>query len=234
MDAIILAAGRGTRLRPLTDTQPKPLIAIAGKGTLLHTLDALPSNIDHIILIVGHLQEKIREAVGQRWNDIPLTYVTQHELNGTGGALRDARMHIRSERFLVLNGDDLYHAPDLAALAAIERGVLIQTKPVHKTMDTWRRRSEDGRINALLTTQTGNVGSINVGAYLLGHEWFATTPVLSPGKTDEWSLPHPIPQLTKQYKYQAIEATHWFPCGTFEEIVAAEDALRQLAKPNKT
>ena len=120
-------------------------------------------------------------------------YVEQKQLNGTGGALRGAQPFIRSDRFLTLNGDDLYGADDLAALTQNNRGVLVQTKTLHKEMDTWH--IDDGRIRALATTRAHEIGAINIGAYLLGHEWFATKPILVPTKTTEWSLPHAIPDL---------------------------------------
>lgn len=220
MDAIILAAGRGTRLRPLTDTTPKPLIPVAGKGTLLRTLDALPPQIDRILLIVGYLQNQIRAAVSGQWNGRPVEYLIQDKLDGTGGALRLAQTHIRSERFLILNGDDIYGASDLAQLVMTDRGLLVQTRELHKQMDTWEGIGD--RIRALKTTPSGETGSINVGAYLLGHEWFDTTRTIVPGKTDEWSLPHAIPQLLEKFAYRAIEARLWHPCGTFEEITSAE------------
>jgi bifunctional UDP-N-acetylglucosamine pyrophosphorylase/glucosamine-1-phosphate N-acetyltransferase len=225
MDAVILAAGLGTRLKPLTDTIPKPLVPVAGKGTLLHTLDMLPSEIDRIILIVGYLEEKIRAVVGSKWNEIPVEYVTQDTLDGTGGALRRVEKILRSDRFLVLNGDDLYDAKDLAKLVDQDRGVLVLQKTLHKEMDTWT--VQDERLTGLGTTPAGTVGNINIGAYLLGREWFQTKPILVPTKATEWSLPHALPELFHTYDYRAVPATFWMPCGTPEEIVAAEEALRQ-------
>ena len=224
MDVIVLAAGRGTRLRPLTDSIPKPLIPVAGRGSLLRTLDALPDSVDRVILIIGYLQQKIREAVGAEWNGRSVEYVVQEKLDGTGGALRLAQPHIRSERFFVLNGDDIYGRDDLEKLAAQDRGVLVQTKQLQKEMDTWIVK--DGRITGLTTTRQGDIAPINIGAYLLGHEWFDTPPTPVPGKTDEWSLPHAIPQLLDRFNYQAVEAELWLPCGTPKEITAAETMLQ--------
>lgn len=224
MDALILAAGRGTRLRPLTDTIPKPLVPVAGKGTLLHTLDMLPAAVSRAILVVGYLHEQIRHVVGDSWKGFPVSYITQEVLNGTGGALRRAQTTITSDRFLVLNGDDVYDADDLARLGQTERGVLTMQRVLQTEMDTWQLH--DGNIASLVRGTPGVDSIINVGAYLLGHEWFETTPVLVPHKTTEWSLPHAILQLLDRFSYRAVPATFWQPCGTFEEIQKAETTLR--------
>ncbi len=223
MDVIILAAGRGTRLRPLTDTTPKPLIPVAGKGTLLHTLDALPDTIDRVILVVNHLQEQIRDTVGDAWKDRPVTYTVHDALDGTGGGVRLVRPHLTSERFMVLNGDDVYGPDDLRRLSHLVRGVLVKTQTLTKESDTWV--VEDNRLTSQAIRPSGEIGAVNTGAYLLGGEWFDTEPVLVPGKTDEWSLPHALPQILDQRIYHALEAETWLPCGTPEELASAEKAL---------
>lgn len=228
MDAVILAAGRGARLRPLTDTVPKPLIPIAGKGTLPRILDILPPAVGRVVIVVGYLGDKIREEIGTMSHDRPVEYVTQEVLDGTGGALRWARPLIRSERFLVTMGDDLYAARDLERLTEYDRSVLVQTKKMFKdNMDTWEVK--DGRLLSLGLGKKGKKGVTNPGAYVLGQEWFDTEPVLTPGKTDEWSIPHALPQLVDRYPFQAVEATFWQMCGTFEEIAEAEKILSKQA-----
>ncbi len=229
MDAIILAAGRGTRLRPLTDTVPKPLIPIAGKGTLVRILDNLPPAVSRVIIVVGYLGDAIRAEIGDHSQNRTVEYVAQEVLDGTGGALRWARPLIRSERFLVLMGDDLYAARDLERLTECERAVLVQTKELFKDgMDVWSVK--DGKLVDLVVGNKGDKGVTNPGAYVLGHEWFETEPVLTPGKTDEWSIPHAIPQLLQEHPFQAVEATFWQMCGTFEELAEAERILGQQEK----
>lgn len=223
MDAVILAAGRGSRLRPLTDTVPKPLVPVAGRGTLVRLLEILPPSVDRVILIVGYLEEKIRETVGDSFAGRSIVYVTQHPLDGTGGALRQAQSSLRSERFLVLNGDDLYGRSDLERLCEVERGVLVFRQKMIAPMDCWR--VERGALVCFEKTPVGEIGNANINAMLLGQEWFETEPVLTPGKTDEWSMPHAFPQLFAHFSYRAIEATFWMPCGTVEEIARAEAAI---------
>src|SRR3954452_18274650 len=110
MDAIILAAGLGTRLRPHTLHTPKPLLPIQGRPILDWTLGALAGVVERVVVVVHHLGEQFERYLdGQRrvrrwevvWQQVP---------RGTGDALRSCRGLVRSERFLVLNGDDLYGA----------------------------------------------------------------------------------------------------------------------------
>src|ERR1700675_409410 len=125
MDAVILAAGLGTRLRPHTLHTPKPLLPVRGRPILDWTLGALPARVDRVIVVVYYLAEQIAEYLGgqeyfQEWVTVP-----QGEPRGTGDALRRCRPHVRSDRLLVLNGDDLFGAADLADLASRPAGLLV-------------------------------------------------------------------------------------------------------------
>lgn len=223
MDAIILAAGKGMRLRPLTDVLPKPLVPVAGRGTLLRLLDILPPEVERVLLVVNYLQEKIRAEIGDTWNGIPVEYVFQEVLNGTGGALRCCQPHIRGDHFLILNGDDLYGQGDLERLVREDRGILYREGILPNGGDGWL--VEDGRIKGSVAVAPNGTGCVNINGMKLGREWFETESVLSPGKTDEWSMPHAIPALLDRYEYRAVPASFWMPCGTLDEIRAAEERL---------
>src|SRR5437764_12759172 len=106
MDAVLLAAGLGTRLRPHTLTTPKPLLPVRGRPILDWTLGALPRSVDRVIVVVHYLADQMEKYLqGQKFFS-KWTAVPQGEPRGTGDALRRCREFIRSERFLVLNGDD--------------------------------------------------------------------------------------------------------------------------------
>ena len=103
MDAVILAAGEGKRLKPLTSTRPKPMLTIAGKSILEWNLEAL-KNFNKIIIIVGYKKEKIREYFGDEFKGIELTYIEQKEQLGTAHAVSVVSELIKGD-FLAMNGD---------------------------------------------------------------------------------------------------------------------------------
>jgi len=106
--AAILAGGYGKRLRPITETIPKPLIEVAGKPILEHQIEWLRKHgVTNIVLLVGYQKEKIIEKIGSGNRlGIRATYVIEEEPRGTAGAIKNAEHILRSEEvLLVLNGD---------------------------------------------------------------------------------------------------------------------------------
>ena len=221
-----MCAGLGTRMRPLTDTMPKPLVPILGKGTLERILEILPEAITRVIIVEHYLGEQIKEKIGTASHGRPIVYVHQDPLDGSGGTVRHTKEHVPdlSDRFLVINGDDLYAAEDLAKLVQVPFGLLILEMIAPRDIDVCR--VEDGKVVGFSSVQKGEPGIINIGAYLFDHRWFNTTPTLVPGKTVEYSLPHVIPELVaKGVEIIAIPATFWLPVGTPEELKKAEEVI---------
>ena len=104
MKAVILAAGEGTRMRPLTADTPKPLLPVAGEPLIQQSIDQLEEFMDEIIIVTGYLSEQFVELYGEKEN---ITIVEQDEQLGTGDALLAAKEHVDG-RFMILNGDDVY------------------------------------------------------------------------------------------------------------------------------
>ena len=91
MQAVILAAGQGKRLRPLTENVPKSLGPVGGKPILEYTMGILPPGIDEVIIVIGYRGDTIRSYFGESFGRLKLTYVEQPIPLGTGEALRRAR-----------------------------------------------------------------------------------------------------------------------------------------------
>ena len=104
---MILAAGRGERLRPLTDHIPKPLIEAGGKPLILHLIESLVrGGIDEIIVNTAHLGEKIQARLGDgRAFGATIHYSPEHEALETGGGIYRALPLLGPAPFLVINGD---------------------------------------------------------------------------------------------------------------------------------
>ncbi len=108
MKAVILAAGKGKRLMPITSSRPKPMIPLAGKPLLEHTILGLrDAGIDKILLIVGYKEENINNYFGDGQNkfNIKIEYITQEEQLGTGHAVSYAKDFVKDEPFLLIYGD---------------------------------------------------------------------------------------------------------------------------------
>ena len=121
MDAVILAAGLGTRLRPHTNTIPKPLLPVQGRPILDWIIGALPPQVDRLVVVTNYLAEQVDAYLASQSHIRNWTTVRQEVPRGTGDALRVCEPHIKSDRLLVLNGDDLYGAADLAEVG-VEAG----------------------------------------------------------------------------------------------------------------
>ena len=104
MDAVILAAGEGTRMRPLTLTRPKPMLPVAGKPILEWDLESLEKFFNRVFIVTGYKKEKIVDYFGKKFGKLKLEYIEQKEQLGTGHAIELVKEHV-SEEFFVMNGD---------------------------------------------------------------------------------------------------------------------------------
>ncbi|MEK7620008.1 MAG: nucleotidyltransferase family protein [Patescibacteria group bacterium] len=217
MQAVILAAGKGARLRPLTHTIPKPLIDIGGKTLIRSALEALPESIDEIFIVVNHLREQIIESLGPRWNNKPITYVIQEPLTGTAGAVLLLREHLHGS-FLVINSDDLYDQSDLSVLCRHSWGLLYFPTATEKHSGALVK---DGRFVGL-----GASKNAVCGAYVLGQELFDVVPVeIYVSDYLEYGLPQTLTKLVDQVHIHAVTATYWQQVGTYAELAHVRKQL---------
>ncbi|WP_164722114.1 sugar phosphate nucleotidyltransferase, partial [Haloterrigena salifodinae] len=108
MQAVVLTAGEGTRIRPLSATLPKPMLPVADRPLAAHTVDAaVDAGADEIVLVVGYEDETVRDYFGDEYRGVPVSYAVQTEQAGTSHAVAAAKDRIDGP-FAVLNGDNLY------------------------------------------------------------------------------------------------------------------------------
>lgn len=223
MQAVIFAAGKGNRLKPFTDTEPKVLLPISGIPLLMRSLSTLPDEITEIIIVVNHFKEKVMNYVYAHPPRQKIIFATQPKLNGTWSALIAAQPFIKEGPFLVLPGDDLFSKKDLEKcishipsfgvskkiMPAMYRKVLIDENHV---LGLARQQETDYAQPILVAT----------GAYCLTKEVFGFEGVtLIDG---EIGLPHTLLAHAKDYPLYAIEMPGWHPVNTFQDKTDAEKA----------
>lgn len=183
MDAIILAGGLGTRLRPVVDDVPKCLAPVCGKPFLHYLFSYLQKEgIRRIILSLGYLHEKVEQWVEQGDYDLEYIYSIEDTPLGTGGAIKRALSHVQSEQVMILNGDTFFHINlPIFHMAHLASGATLSL--ALKPMEDFDRYGNviidaDGYISHFREKQYCAQGLINGGVYLMQtrNDWMEQLP----------------------------------------------------------
>lgn len=222
MQCVILAAGKGTRLRPLTETIPKPLVLVAGRPLLDHIVSALPSAVDELIIVHGYLGEKIMEHCGSEYFGRKVTYVAQDEQKGTAHALWLCK-DLLAGRFLFMFADDIHGENDIARVTSYSRALL--TMPT-KTPERFGIvvRHPDGTLAEFVEKPTHPPSNLaSTGVMVLDTHIFEFPPVKE--TNGEYYLTDVIAEYSQKYPIAVVEENLWIPIGYPEDITKAEEIL---------
>ena len=229
MKAVILAAGKGTRMGKLGEETPKPLLKVLGRTLLEHKLDLMPESIDEVILVVGHLKEQIIGAIGGKYRNLKITYVILDRLLGTADALFACKdLLLKEAKFLVMNGDDIYSKKDMEEMARDGWAMLIC-----KT-DTLLGRGkvvfdENKNIaNVIEKYAKDEAGFVCGGLYTLTPEIFKYEMIKIPG--GEYGLPQTILSAKKNHEIRAVEGSFWLQITRPEDLQIAEKYFNKKAE----
>jgi D-glycero-alpha-D-manno-heptose 1-phosphate guanylyltransferase len=171
MEAILLAGGKGTRLAARLSNIPKPMVPIAGRPFLEWLLEALAAQgCSRVHLSVGHLHQKIQDHFQTSFAGMPIEYVIEDSPLGTGGAIRTALAHVRSESAFVLNGDT-YARIDYSRMWSEHQrhGKSLSMSVVHQN-DTGRYGQvvlDHDTVSSFREKGTAGPGWINAGVYII-------------------------------------------------------------------
>jgi bifunctional UDP-N-acetylglucosamine pyrophosphorylase/glucosamine-1-phosphate N-acetyltransferase len=233
MQTVILAAGRGVRMGELTNDLPKPMLRINGQPILEYSLANLPEEISEIIFVIGYKGDLIRVHFGNEYKDKKIRYVWQKDLNGSAAALHQAKDFLE-DKFLVLNGDDLYQRSDLEKLIKNEAPALL-VKEIESS-EKFGVVKTNNKGNLLEVIESGrqrdeNLNLVNIGAYLLNKEFFDYQLVKKSMEISEkeFGLPQTIAKMAKDYKIKVEKAKFWQPIGYPEDILKAEKIITQFS-----
>lgn len=171
MEAIVLAGGLGSRLRPVISGIPKPMAPIADKPFLYYILKWLEYNqVSRIILSVGYQWEIIYNTFGDRFNDRELVYSVEDSPLGTGGAISFAMDKLTGDSFFIINGDTLFKS-DLSQLFVFHHQGAFNLSILLKPMSHFDRYgtvelNTRNRITSFHEKRPRTEGLINGGVYL--------------------------------------------------------------------
>jgi mannose-1-phosphate guanylyltransferase len=225
VQALVLAGGQGTRLRPLTVNVPKPVVPLAGRPFLSFMLDWLASHgVDDVVLSCGFLSREVERVLGARHGSMRLQYVEEESPLGTAGPVRlAADRGLLDERFLVLNGDVLTDIDLTLQMDLHERRGARATLALVEVEDTASYgvvpTTSDGAVEAFLEKSDGPAPTnrINAGAYVLEREVIEG---IEPGKAVSFER-EVFPQLVGDGLYGFDAEGYWIDIGTRERYLEA-------------
>ncbi|MHB8439168.1 MAG: sugar phosphate nucleotidyltransferase [Acidimicrobiales bacterium] len=231
MKAVIMAGGEGTRLRPLTSNQPKPMLPMANRPMMEHVVSLLRRHgFDDIVVTVAFMANAIRSYFddGSEFG-VRMRYATEDSPLGTAGSVRNARAQL-DERFLVISGDVLTDV-DLGAVVDYHEGkgalATITLKAVEDPLEFGIVITrEDGSIERFLEKPTwGQVFSdtINTGIYVLEPEIFDFIPGDRPVDFSEEVFPGVL--AGGKPLYGCVAEGYWEDVGTLEAYLRAQQDI---------
>ncbi len=223
MQCVIICAGKGTRMRPLTDVFPKPLIPVCGKPILQHIIEALPEVIDELILVVGYKKEQITAFCGVTFLGKKVQYVVQDDFaGGTGAALMLARDVVHG-KFLFMYGDDIHGEDALAKVVQEDHAMLGMYSETPERFGVLEQ-NKNGTLSQIVEKPehpTSNL--VNIGGFVVNDSIFSyAVPVSLSG---ELYVTDMLNAYAKDNAVKIIEQTVWLPIGYPEHIAQAEAVL---------
>lgn len=227
MQAVVMCAGESTRTHPLTVNKPKPLLMVCNKAIIQHTLDALVGLVDEVVLIVGFKKELIIDFIGDSYKDMKITYIVQEERLGTGHAVLSTRGVVH-DRFIVMNGDDLYSRSDIERLLENEFGALAKehdNPSIFGVFDV----DEDNRIRRIVEKPTEYISNLcNIGCYVFPEAIFEKLENAPKSPRGEIELTSGFADLAAEREAFAVPVLgYWLPIGYPWNIIDATEVLIQ-------
>jgi mannose-1-phosphate guanylyltransferase len=219
LQALILAGGEGTRLRPLTSTVPKPVVQLVNRPFISYMLEWLRSHdVDDVILSCGFMAEGVRSVLGDGAQlGIRLRYLEEPRPLGTGGALKFAE-ELLDERFFMLNGDVLTDLDLTEQLRQHERtgarGTLALVEVEDPSAYGLVRLEDDGAVREFVekpNTEEIDTNLVNAGAYILQRE---VLDIMPPAGTNVSIEREVFPQLVGRGLYGYAASGYWLDIGT--------------------
>lgn len=230
MKAIILAAGRGTRLQPLTNTIPKPMIQISGKPILEYLVESLYREVSEIILIVKYKEDIIKEYFWDNFKWTKISYITQWEEKWTAAALKNLEI---DDEVLILNWDSIFDTKDIQTLIQSDNSaVLVQT--VENPEIYWVCKIDDeNNIEKIIEKPKEYIWNLaSLWAFKFSADIFKYIQQVQLSQRWEYELPDAVNSYMQNDRVQAIEIQWdfidvWYP---WDILTANSHYLKKLQK----
>lgn len=221
MQTVILAAGEGTRMRPLTETVPKPMLPVADRPLCAHTADAaVEAGAEELIFVVGYEADAVREHFGDEHRGVDVSFAVQDEQRGTADAVRAARGHLDGA-FAVLNGDNLYDPASIREL--FEAAPAIAAIEVEDPSNYGVLSTDGNRVTGIVEKPPEPPTNLaNAGGYAFPESAVAELDV-SESDRGEYEITDVVARVIDSADVTAVTLSRWLDVGRPWELLEANE-----------
>jgi UDP-N-acetylglucosamine diphosphorylase/glucosamine-1-phosphate N-acetyltransferase len=220
MQTVVLAAGAGTRMRPLTDRRPKPTVPVADRTLVEHVVDgARAAGASRVVVVVGYAADAVRQALDDR----DVEFAVQERQRGTADAVRAARSALDDAPFAVLNGDVLYDQASLVAL--YDAGPAVGAYRVDDPENYGVLEMGEGgdRVSSVAEKPANPASNlVNAGAYVFpaaARDWLD----VPESERGEYELTDVLERACDGVDVRAVPVDRWLDVGRPWELLAANE-----------
>ena len=228
MQAIILAAGEGIRMRPLTLETPKPLLNVTGRPIIEHIITAFPADVTELIVVIGYRGEQIQTFLGDAFRGRTVTYVWQKKPEGTARAIQLCRPYLTSGRFFVTYADDLHDPESIRAMLAYERSLLVLEHDYPERFGVATLNPDNTIAEIIEKPEHPQSRLVLTGMMLLDRHVFEYEP--DQHRNGEYYLTTMLAKMLLTYPIMAVRTRWWLPIATPQDLAAAETFLERLKR----
>ncbi len=239
MKAIIPVAGAGTKLRPLTYTQPKALIPIAGKTILGVIVDQLlEAGVTEFVFVIGYLGEKIQRYIEKTYPQMQSTFITQNDRRGTGHAIWLTRAAVQDTEIMIVLGDTVcdYNVEEILSSKVSQIGVRKVDDP--RSFGVAQLDDKDMVIKMVEKPLIPKSNMAMVGIYYI-RETAAMFAALEknlgniPDENGEYHLTNALQHMVEGgVQLHAFRVNNWFDCGKKETLLSTNATLLKQMDDN--
>ena len=234
MQAVIPAAGRGSRLGALTADRPKGLVTVGDRPLLAAVFDrAVEAGADELVVVIGYEGAQIVERFGDSFRETPITYVHQRERRGLAHAVLQAEPHVDGT-FLVVNGDNVFAESLQPAVAALERdgvdGVIAVEDVSRETASRTGVVELAGETVARIVEKPTAPSStlVTTGCFVLPEETFEACKLVQPSAEGEYQLSEAVSLLARAgHAIATVRVGERVNVNTLADIECAEALVQE-------
>jgi len=221
-NALILAAGKGTRMWPLSENTPKPLLPLGGLPIIERQIQELITvGVKELYILIGYRMKEISDYLDDAKLDINITYIIQEKQNGTGHAVNQAKGKIDGD-FYCLNGDLLIDAGNLKKLGGNKGKLTMMVTKVPDGSNFGVVESKNGHLISIIEKGVDGENMINAGIFLFNDEIFAAIDGTEKSIRDEYELTDALESISGKIHIMSYEGI-WKDIGNPWDLITANE-----------